>query len=210
MAAREPFSTDDEQRLLSALPAMPLRDQALVLLGLDTGFRAKELGALLLRHVVAGDGTVREKIVLERQHLKHGAGVYRAKVQSRAVPLSARSRSALDRYLRTRNLTTPPSLGSPLFLSRKGFGLSVWQINRMVHRVARLAGLGRDRRYGSHSLRKTFARRVHEACGRDINLTRVALGHTSVLVTQRYLGEDHERVDAIIRTLGGERTSSLS
>lgn len=203
MPARDPFTTDDEQKLLATLPALPLRDQALLLVGIDTGFRARELGAVTLRHVLDETGAVREKLVLERRHLKHGSGLYRHKIRSRAVPLTARSRQALQRYLAVRLGKAAVDPHAPLFLSRTGGGLSIWQINRLVHAFARRAGCPADRHYGSHSLRKTFARRVHEACGRDINLTRVALGHASVLVTQRYLGEDYARVEEIIRGLGG-------
>jgi integrase len=79
--------------------------------------------------------------------------------------------------------------------------MSIWQINRVVHAVADCAGCSPDRLFGSHSLRKSFAQRVHAACGRDINLTRVALGHSCVSVTQRYLRVDQSDVDAAILAL---------
>lgn len=41
---------------------------------------------------------------------------------------------------------------------------------------------------GTHSFRKTFARNIYEDNGCNIELVRQALQHSSVVVTQRYIG----------------------
>ncbi len=203
MPARDPFSPDDEQRLLALLPTLPLRDQALILVGLDTGFRARELGAMEVRHAIDESGQVRHRLTLERRHLKHGRGAYRAKVRSRIIPLSARARAALERYLvdRRERGALPPS--EPLFPARgQDAGLSIWQINRIVKDAAERAGCSADAHFGSHSLRKSFALRVYERSGHDLNLTRVALGHSSIVTTQRYLASPQgEALEALLRQL---------
>lgn len=39
-----------------------------------------------------------------------------------------------------------------------------------------------------HSLRKTYARRLYESSGHNLEFVRIALGHKSAEVTKRYLG----------------------
>jgi len=202
MPARDPFSENDLPRVYATLATCSLRDQALLTLGLLIGFRARELGAMTIGHVLAEDGSVRSSLALERRHLKHGRGAYRAKVRARTVPLAPNARAALERYIAERRGEGTAELEAPLFRSRKGFGLSPWQINRIVHRLAEAAGCDANRFYGSHSLRKSFAHAVHRACGRDITVTRVALGHHSVLVTQRYIRVEQAEVDAAILAVG--------
>jgi len=200
--ARDPFSENDLPLVYATLATFSLRDQALLTLGLLTGFRARELGAMTIGHVLAEDGSVRSSLALERRHLKHGRGAYRAKVRTRTVPLAPNARAALERYIAERRDEGAANLEAPLFRSRKGFGLSPWQINRIVHRLAEAAGCDANRFYASHSLRKSFAHAVHRACGRDITVTRVALGHHSVLVTQRYIRVEQAEVDAAILAVG--------
>jgi integrase len=216
MPARDPFSSEDEQRLLALLPALRFRDQALILVGLDTGFRARELGAMEIRHALDEHGEVRHRLTLERRHLKHGRGAYRAKIRSRSVPLSVRARAALERYLADRRERSQDMGASeareglgpnePLFLARgrrnsEPDGLSIWQINRIVKDTAARAGCSPDAHFGSHSLRKSFARRVYERSGHDINLTRVALGHSSIQSTVRYLSVSSSTVDAVLLSM---------
>lgn len=55
--------------------------------------------------------------------------------------------------------------------------------------------------WGTHSLRKTFARRIFEACGHDLILTRTAMGHAQVSTTERYRAADLEQAAALIRNL---------
>lgn len=60
-------------------------------------------------------------------------------------------------------------------------------INQLVQRACVLAGMPQHGRWGSHTMRKRFAKRLYEATGRDINLTRAGLGHRDIATTQRYL-----------------------
>ncbi len=89
----------------------------------------------------------------------------------------------------------------PLFLSRKGGrGLSQWAVSRVVKSVLALAGDSRAYRYGSHTLRKTFANKIQEVT-RDIFLTRAALGHAHVTTTEAYLQGNDEEVDSVVLSL---------
>lgn len=202
MPSRDPFSNDDEQRVLALLPTLPLRDQALILVGLDTGFRARELGAMEIRHALDAEGQVRHRLTLERRYLKHGRGAYRAKIRSRSVPLSPRCRAALEAYLAERRRAGVLAPADPLILGRAG-GLSVWQINRIVKTTAARADCSPDAHFGSHSLRKSFALRVYQKSGHDINLTRLALAHSSIVTTQRYLSSSGASgaLDALLKSM---------
>lgn len=51
-----------------------------------------------------------------------------------------------------------------------------------------LNGLGESVRVGCHSMRKTFARHLYEATGRDIALLMRTIGHSSPAMSLRYIG----------------------
>lgn len=54
--------------------------------------------------------------------------------------------------------------------------------------------------FSRHDLRRTFATRLLGA-GTDINLVRKAMGHTSVLTTQRYDKREDEKVEEATRKI---------
>jgi site-specific recombinase XerD len=71
-----------------------------------------------------------------------------------------------------------------------------------VHAVLDKAGLDSRESYGTHTLRKTFCRKVYLATGHDINLTRAVMGHASVFTTQQYLYVADEEGLAAVRAIG--------
>lgn len=198
MPARDPFSPSDQPRLLAHLPSLAPRDRTLLLAGFDTGFRARELGHLTVGHVIDAQESIKARVTLERRSLKFGRGERRTSVRSRTVPLTPRLQVALRDYLESRFTGRAMVPDEPLFLSRKQTGLSPSQINRLVQRIALDTGCDPDRTYGSHSLRKTFAHKIYTASHHDLNATRAALGHASVMTTIRYLEVDRDHVDALI------------
>ena len=200
MASRIAFSAEELARITAVLPQFPLRDQALFQFGLHTGFRARELGALTVGHVW-DNGALRPSVSLERRSLKNGRGVHRRAVRSRTLPLTPTAQASLARYIEARFAGRPVAPGEPLFRSRKGRGLSRWQVNCVIHRVAQAAGCAHGDRIGAHSLRKTFAQGIYSATGKDINLTRAVMGHASVLTTIRYLETSSESAAAAVLAL---------
>lgn len=186
MAARSPFSSADLALLVSYLPGISLRDHLLIRLGLEAGFRARELASLTLRHVVAPDGVVLRTLTLARRHLKGGQGPRRRSVRARTVPLSDSLRGLIQEWHHVRR-QQQADLDSPLFPSRfHGRGIGALRVNRLVQLHARAAGI-ETVNLGSHSLRKTFANRVYAATGHDIVVTQQALGHASITSTVAYL-----------------------
>lgn len=49
-----------------------------------------------------------------------------------------------------------------------------------------------DGRLGTHTLRKTWARKVYEASGHDLLVVSARLNHSSIAITQRYLEPDED------------------
>jgi integrase len=179
------------------------RNHLLVLLGLRTGFRISELLSLNIGDVWDGHTVVRE-ISVSRARLKGGRGPKRASIRSRSVPISEEVRESLRQYLGMRVVQSPLEASEPLLCSSRRLRLSRWQANRVIHEAARKAGLSSQQRLGTHSLRKTFARRIYQSSGKDLMLTRAALGHSSVSITQRYLETDAGELNRIILSLATE------
>lgn len=53
---------------------------------------------------------------------------------------------------------------------------------------------------GTHSFRKYFARTVYEDTG-DLELVRVLLNHSSLTITQKYIGVSQDRVDEVSKSI---------
>lgn len=141
---------------------------------------------------------VRSKIGIAPRDLKGHYG------STRWVPVVPELRDALETYLARRSRHGELRLDAPLFVSRvrgtDGQPRAIGRSNagKLLRKVFAKAGVADDGRLGTHSLRKSFASRVYDLSGHDMLLTRDALGHSSVSVTERYLEVDRDRLDAII------------
>lgn len=80
------------------------------------------------------------------------------------------------------------------------FDISERQVERHLNKVFEKMGLPL-RQYGSHSYRKFFATRVYLDNEMNIELVRVLLQHSSVSVSQKYIGISQKMVeDALAKT----------
>jgi len=179
--------------LLSVVRDLSPRDRALITLQWFSGFRIHEVLSLTLGSVSRG-GAVVEKIGISPRHMKGGYG------RTRWVPVLPEMRRALESLIAwfAQRYVLDPAL--PLFLSREGDevgharSLSTESARRIFHRAFRAAGIENDGRLGTHTLRKTFARKVYEASGHDIMILKRALNHSDVSITQAYLEPDEDEV----------------
>lgn len=171
------------------------RDAALLALGCGTGFRIQELLAVNVGHIWLGQAVAPE-ITLARRDLKGGKGTYRRAVRSRRVPLGEGVRKALATHLAI--IGTGDS-ARPLFgTSRSGeAGMDRSQAFRTLVNACAACGID-TARISTHSMRKTFARRVYAASGHDLIRTQRALGHSSPMTTARYLETDSAALDRLI------------
>lgn len=180
-----PFTPDDVNALLDACDrATPIgsRNYALVLALLDSGLRVSECAALTVGDVNARNGVL---LIL-------GKGA-----KQRQAILGARARSALLRMLQWRG---PCANTDPLWQGYDVNGkptraLSPHGIQQALRRLGKRAGV---RPCGPHRFRRTFALWMLRD-GIDLHSLRLLMGHSDLVVLQRYLalaGEDLERAHA--------------
>ena len=90
------------------------------------------------------------------------------------------------------------------FLSRKGTIYSVQQVNRLLKDIKARYGLKVDH-FSTHSLRKTFGRRVVEQAGTQSEMALIKLSeifnHASTMVTRRYLGLRTQELNEVYDSL---------
>jgi integrase len=196
-----PLTQDEVGRILDALKGsrLALRNRCLVQVGIYTGFRISELLSLRVGDVLR-DGRVLARVRVERKHMK-------GKRSSRDVPLNLRARAALAEWLPVLFAWRDNGPDLYLFQSAKGGRLSRRQAGRILARLAGALRLGPG--IGTHSLRKTFAQAVYDRAlsqwrpGQElpVRVAMKALGHSSVEVTEHYLGLDVQAVDDAVMAL---------
>lgn len=164
------YLKEDEVRRLLHIPKR-LRDHLIILLLYQTGMRVGELAGLKL-----GDIDFDAEEISIQQSKRHKEG--------RKVPLVDNvTISKLRYYIGNRK-----GKKDPLFLSNKGGALSKRQIQRLIKKYAREAGIDSDRCH-AHILRHTHA--VHALkSGIDLRTLQENLGHSSIDVTAIYLTLD--------------------
>ena len=158
----EPLSDDELRRLLANAGT---RDQAILLLLLDTGLRVSEAAGIRFRDL-RQDGSI--KVM--------GKGA-----KERLVPVGTSSRRAIGRYLAVRGRGEPDE---SVFLAELGTGLTYHGIQQILKRLKVRAGL--ERRCSPHTFRHTFARN-YLVNGGDVFSLQQILGHTSLDMVRRYV-----------------------
>ncbi len=181
----EPLNGRELGRLLAAVEGdtwQAKRDVAILNLMARTGLRVSEVVALRLDDVTL--------------NARKGHVVVRASkgLKERTVPLPKAAREALRAYLDAR----PPWAGEVLFVSRTGRPLTPRDVQRLVEKAARRAGLAR--RVTPHTLRHTYATRALRQ-GVDLATLARLLGHESLTTTARYLHPDEARVAEMVEEL---------
>jgi integrase len=166
------------------------RNEALFVLGIKAGFRISELLSLQVKQVWQY-GTIVDRVEVPRRHMK-------GKASSRSVPLHPEARAALSVWLERlrRQLAGALSPETYIFKSRTGENrpisrIQAWRILHAAYKAHQLPG-----KVACHSLRKTFAMRVHAYYHGDLLKTQKALGHVNINSTIKYLALDEAEVDA--------------
>lgn len=212
MAGRRALTKEEERRLLRAVRAMEPRDRALVTAQWMTGFRISEVLSWTVGTVMR-HGAIVSKIGLPPRQMKGGYG------KTRWVPLLPELRRALESYLSwlERRLILSPDL--PLFLSRESDStgnarpISSDMARHIIKEAFARAGIEDDGRLGTHTLRKTWARKVYDASGHNILVVSAGLNHSSIAITQKYLEPNEDDVMAAMMSCDftrGRRMSAAS
>lgn len=189
----------ENRRAYRAKRPQASRDRAMLLVLLDTGIRVGELVRLNI-----DDVDIRNRILEVRAV---GSGT---KSRPRTIPITARTASALWRYLTERQEADEVfTKESPLFAST-GVGYSHNPGGRMSREAVynllkRLAERAEVRNVHPHRFRHTFAIEYLRGGGNQFQL-KYLLGHGSMAMVERYLhftGDDyrevHQRVSAVER-----------
>lgn len=168
----QPFTDQQLEALLAAAKKSthPKRDEAIVLLLLDTGLRASELCGLRLSD-------------LDMQNKRLSALGKGSK--HRTVSFGRTAARSLWNYLRE----DPREPESPLFLSDRGTGsggpMTRSGLLQLMERLGARAGI-QATRCSPHTFRHTFAVSFLRNGGNVFTLQQI-LGHTSLTMTNRYV-----------------------
>jgi integrase len=168
-----------------------LRNRAMVTLGVRSGLRISELLSLKVGQVWDGKGVV-PRLYLRRNAAKgNRAGA--------SIVIHPEAAQAVARWLKHRGTTSNPT--HYLFSSRKNQGhrlsrTSAWRILHHAFVAAGVPGMA-----GTHCLRKTFARNVHESLHGELFRLSKAMRHASPITTLAYLSFQQKEIDdAILAT----------
>jgi len=173
------YLTPDEVNALLAAPDQSTwigrRDQALLVLDVQTGLRVSELTALTISDIHLTDGP----------HVQcFGKGR-----KQRATPLTSHTVTVLHAWIRERSGTP----ADPAFPTRQGRPLSVdaiqWLLAKYVSAAASRCPSLTDKRVSPHVLRHTCAMNLLRG-GVDIATIALWLGHADIRATQAYLHAD--------------------
>ncbi len=161
----------DRRRKFAARRATAKRDRAIILILLDTGLRASELCSLTV-------GDLDEKT--GRVQIKHGVAGGAKGGKGRVVYLGKATRSAVWRYLASREDAEDSS--APLFLEITGRPLNKTALRLLV------AGLGKRANVPKchpHRFRHTFAINYLRNGG-DLFTLQALLGHSTLEMVRHY------------------------
>ena len=198
MKGCRPFSDAEVALVLEHLTGpYTLRDRALFLLGVRSGFRISELRSLRRCDLVTRSG-IAERVSVARKNMKK-------KVEGRTVLIHPEAREALAMWmvqLYELGYMTPECF---VFQSRTGRWSGTLKPNAAISRVQayRLLSKACDAAHlsgklGTHSMRKTFADKIYDRLGHDLIKTQRALGHKNINSTVSYLSFREEEIDEAI------------
>ena len=172
------LSVEQAQRLLDAEPGGApalARDRAMFELMYSSGLR---LGELVSLDVDDGRLDLREAQVTVT-----GKGS-----KTRTVPVGARAREALRRWIEARAQLARPDERA-LFVGARGRRIALSTVNRRLKALARRQGL--ETPVHPHMLRHSFASHVLQS-SQDLRAVQEMLGHSSISTTQVYTHLDFQ------------------
>ena len=157
------------------------RDRLLFVLGVRTGFRISEILALRVKDVYR-DGRALDRVKVLKRFLKEKKG-------SRELPIHSHAQVLIEAY--ARDLTT-----DHLFPSRMGGTISRFTAHKILKDAFAKAGLKGN--LATHSMRKSFAKKVYRSLGYDLVSLRDALGHSHVGTTMDYIQANEDAINRAV------------
>lgn len=154
------------------------RESLLLATGFMTGLRISDILRLTFADILNAD-----KLIINE--MKTG--------KRREIPLSIEYKKHVEDCLKSMQLS---DTSKPMFVSYMGSVISIQMVNKILHGLKERYHLNIDH-FTSHSLRKTFARRIYDtAKDREYALIKLSsvLGHSNCSITRRYLGIKREEI----------------
>ena len=154
------------------------RDSLLLATGFMTGLRISDILRLTFADILNGNML----IINEKKTGKR-----------REIPLSIDYKKHVEDCFKALGLS---DTSKPMFLSYQGSVITIQMVNKTLHGLKDHYNLSVEN-FTSHSLRKTFARRIYDtAKDREYALIKLSsvLGHSNVSITRRYLGIKREEI----------------
>ncbi|MDH4319932.1 MAG: site-specific integrase [Desulfobulbaceae bacterium] len=204
MRGCRPLTRDEVAAAVEAIrgPAAS-RTKALLLVGINTGFRISELLALTVGDVVTSAGEITRRVTVARRCMK-------GRHSSRTVLINSAARAALLQWLSVLAVRGYIHATDTLWPSfRTGRVIGRVQAWRLLVRAFVAAGL--DGQLGTHCLRKTFAANVYDellervAMGEPVDAFRAVsklLGHAEITSTDKYLSFRLAEHDGVVERAG--------
>ncbi len=166
------------------------RDRAMLAILLGCGLRRQEVASLKVRHIQQRDGRWAIVDLLGKRN------------KVRTAPMPSWAKTLLDRWLEAAGLAgqREARLFRPINKADRMHGSSIsgQAIYNTVAKYVATLGLGD---VAPHDLRRTFAKLSYGG-GAGLDQVQLALGHASLLTTQRYLGLALDLSDAACDRLG--------
>lgn len=170
------------------------RNIMLFILGIATGYRTQDIVDLTIGDIKKA--LVDERFVIQEKkqyksykaHMRKYPNSKKKCPEPREVVIKGRLRKLLIEYVKGKNKSEyafPSNKNAEEgYISAKSFSLILSKVGKCLY-LKNISG---------HSMRKTYAHRLWEA-KKDLEYVRVALGHTNIETTKRYLGLDSEIKD---------------
>lgn len=162
------------------------RNLMLFILGRSTGYRLGDLVHLTIGQLRDAMECGYFSIQESKQYLQWKTNLVkypkRKKPEKREVPIGKNLRKYLEQYCKGKKRS------EYAFPSNKDEGKSYItqkSFSAILREVGKIVGL---KNISGHSLRKTYATKIYEQSGHNLEQVRVALNHQSIEETKRYLG----------------------
>ena len=162
------------------------RNKAIILLTHYCGMRISEVSNILTSQLINEEGDINDIINLTANQTKG--------IQSRRVFLNKKAKKALQRYITSDiSVTQQPFL----FQTQKSERFNTNALTQLVKRIYERVGIVGA---SSHSGRRTFITRLATS-GVSVRVIAEAVGHSSIVTTQRYIDINDDLVRNAVETL---------
>ena len=177
------------------------RNKLIFLLGINLGIRGSDLCELRWNDIFYDNFEFREKTNIQPIKTRNTSGKYVS------LFFNDTAKTAIKEYI---ELYPIKDINGYVFESKRtsdngSTHIDRISIGRMLKSVAKECGIKRN--INSHSLRKTFGYQVwHNANNKDnaLSMLQYIFGHSSQVVTQRYIGVEDEEIMEVYNSLDAQ------